>query len=104
MKRSRGRPPSSSREKIERYRADPNRVAASLAENYVRTFWHSDGKRISHKQAVEFAIEEFDEHWLAGRQGKPPRRPDPAQVRELLRRGRTSITIGKNHRFQCSGG
>jgi len=101
MKRSRGRPPSSNKEKIERYRADPNRVAASIAENYVRTFWHSDGKRISHKQAVEFAIEDFDEHyWLVNRDGKPTR-PDPAQVLELLRRGRTSIKIGANHRYSC---
>jgi hypothetical protein len=90
MKRSRGRPPSSDREKAERFRADANRVAAHLAFFYVRTWFPADGKRISHEQAVEFAIEEFDEHWLVSREGKPPKRPDPAQVFELLRRGRTS--------------
>jgi hypothetical protein len=97
MKRSRGRPPSSNSEKSERFRADPNHVAAMLASNYVRGCWEltpSCGlKRISHKLAVQFAMDEYDRDWLVSRQGKPPKRPDPAQVSDLLRRGRTSPKI-----------
>jgi hypothetical protein len=98
MKRPRGRPKSSKTaiaKRTSRFYRDPNHVAAQIAENYVRTFrWSLSGglrKRITHEEAVHIAIDEFDAHWLASRDGKPPKRPDPMQVLELLRRGRVTI-------------
>jgi hypothetical protein len=90
MKRGRGRPRSSIAERVERFYRDANHVAAELAENYVRTYFHSDGSKITHVEAVELAIADYEENWLkADKEGAPPRRPHPDVVLELLRRGRT---------------
>jgi hypothetical protein len=64
-----------------------------LASDYLRGWFLPDGKRVSHKLAVQFAMEDFERDWLVSRQGKPPKRPDPVQVSDLLRRGRTSPKI-----------
>jgi hypothetical protein len=98
VKRGRGRPRLSNREVVDRFYGTPNRVAAQLADTYVRTYFlrmTRDGrpKPITQKEAVWLAIEDFDAHWLVARDGKPPRRPDPEQVMERLRRGRTEPKI-----------
>jgi hypothetical protein len=94
----RGRPASSRTaipKRTSRFYGDPNHIAAQIAAKWARTSCRSGGrwKQISHKEAVQLAIEEFEAHWLISEDGKPSKKPDFKQVLELLRRGRTTLGV-----------
>jgi hypothetical protein len=96
-KASRGRPRETIDQRRKRFYSDANKVAAQLAENYVRTFFQGnqlDGslKPVTHKNAVRYAIEDLAYHgWTFPLRNGKPQVADPKRVLDLLRRRRTDV-------------
>jgi hypothetical protein len=94
--RQRGRPrqPKIARQ-VRLMNTSANHWCAQLAYNYVHCWLRRDGRRFSYQDAVRLAVLECTiwglEATLAD--GWERRRPDPKQVMEILRRGRTAFRL-----------
>jgi hypothetical protein len=94
-KRSRGRPREGARRKTDRFFRSPNKVAAALAEQFVRTYRKvlpgGELGPISHVEATQMAVKLIE---VYGRSLEHPLgRPDFGQAHERLRKCRTDVEI-----------
>jgi hypothetical protein len=92
----RGRPPQS---KIARQfrliNTSANHWCAQRAYTYVHCWRRGDGKRISYQDAVDLAVTKCKIEALKAslRDGEARRHPNPRQVMDILRRGRTAFRL-----------
>jgi hypothetical protein len=96
VKRPRGRPRQSKiARQVRLMNSDHNHWCAQLAFNYVHCWTRRDGRRISYEDAVLMAVSEctIDALKATLNDGEERRHPDPKQVLELLRRGRTAFRL-----------